>query len=56
MGELRAKCSDGKLTAEDALNAIQDRTSVVNAEFEKTPTRTMDQAFGSLKFHSQNWL
>lgn len=48
MGELRARMLDGKLTAEDALNAIQDRTSVVNAEFKKLP-RTMDQAVGSLE-------
>lgn len=48
MGELRARMLDGKLTAEDALNAIQDRTNVVNAEFEKLP-RTMDQAVGSLE-------
>lgn len=48
MGELRARMLDGKLTAEDALNAIQDRTSVVNAEFERLP-RTMDQAVGSLE-------
>lgn len=48
MGELRARMLDGKLTAEDALNAIQDRTSIVNAEFEKLP-RTMDQAVGSLE-------
>lgn len=48
MGELRARMLDGKLTAEDALNAIQDRTSVVNAEFEKLP-RPMDQAVGSLE-------
>ena len=48
MGELRARMLEGKLTAEDALNAIQDRTSVVNAEFEKLP-RTMDQAVGSLE-------
>lgn len=48
MGELRARMLDGKLTAEDALNAIQDRTSVVNAEFEKLP-RTMSQATGSLE-------
>lgn len=48
MGELRARMLDGKLTAEDALNAIQDRTGVVNAEFEKLP-RTMDQAVGSLE-------
>ena len=56
MGELRARMLDGKLTAEDALNAIQDRTSVVNAEFEKLP-RTMDQAVGSLEVSSPNlWL
>lgn len=48
MGGLRARMLDGKLTAEDALNAIQDRTRVVNAEFEKLP-RTMDQAVGSLE-------
>ncbi len=48
MGELRARMLDGKLTAEDALNAIQDRTRVVNAEFEKLP-RTIDQAVGSLE-------
>lgn len=48
MGELRTRMLDGKLTAEDALNAIQDRTSVVNAEFEKLP-RTMSQATGSLE-------
>lgn len=48
MGELRARMLDGKLTAEDALNAIQDRTSVVNAEFEKLP-RSMSQATGSLE-------
>ncbi|EIQ8120679.1 tape measure protein [Salmonella enterica] len=48
MDELRARMLDGKLTAEDALNAIQDRTSVVNAEFAKLP-RTMDQAVGSLE-------
>lgn len=48
MGELRARMLDGKLTAEDALNAIQDRTSVVNAEFAKLP-RTMSQATGSLE-------
>lgn len=55
MGELRARMLDGKLTAEDALNAIQDRTSVVNAEFEKLP-RTMDQAVGSLEVSSSKLL
>lgn len=48
MGELRARMLDGKLTAEDALNAIQDRTGVVNAEFEKLP-RSISQATGSLE-------
>lgn len=48
MGELRARMLDGKLTAEDALNAIQDRTSVVNAEFAKLP-RSISQATGSLE-------
>lgn len=48
MGELRARMLDGKLTAEDALNAIQDRASVVNAEFAKLP-RSISQATGSLE-------
>ena len=48
MGELRARMLDGKLTAEDALNAIQDRTSIVNAEFAKLP-RSISQATGSLE-------
>lgn len=48
MGELRARMLDGKLTAEDALNSIQDRTSVVNAEFAKLP-RSISQATGSLE-------
>jgi hypothetical protein len=34
---------EGKLTAEDALNAIQKQTGSVNAEFEKLP-RTISQA------------
>lgn len=48
MGELRQRMLDGKLTAEDALNAIQDRTSVINSEFSKLP-RTMNQATNSLE-------
>lgn len=48
MGELRARMLDGKLTAEDALNAIQDRTSIVNAEFAKLP-RSISQVTGSLE-------
>lgn len=43
IGELRQLMLDGKLTAEDALNAIQKQTGSVNAEFEKLP-RTLSQA------------
>ncbi|EUL63045.1 phage tape measure protein [Enterobacter hormaechei] len=43
IGELRHLMLDGKLTAEDALNAIQKQTGSVNAEFEKLP-RTLSQA------------
>lgn len=43
IGELRQQMLDGKLTAQDALNAIQKQTGSVNAEFEKLP-RTLSQA------------
>lgn len=43
MGQLRQMMLDGKLTAQDALNAIQKQTSTVNTEFEKLP-RTLSQA------------
>lgn len=43
VGELRQLMLSGKLTAEDALNAIQKQTGSVNAEFEKLP-RTLAQA------------
>lgn len=43
IGELRQLMLDGKLTAEDALNAIHKQTGSVNAEFEKLP-RTLSQA------------
>lgn len=43
IGELRQLMLDGKLTAQDALNAIQKQTGTVNAEFEKLP-RTLSQA------------
>ena len=43
IGELRQLMLDGKLTAEDALNAIQKQTGSVNAEFEKLP-RTLSRA------------
>ncbi|MEB6409462.1 tape measure protein [Enterobacter vonholyi] len=42
IGQLRQLMLDGKLTAEDALNAIQKQTGSVNAEFEKLP-RTLSQ-------------
>lgn len=48
MGELRQRMLEGKLTAQDALNAIQDRTSQINSEFSKLP-RTMSQATNSLE-------
>lgn len=47
VGELRQLMQDGKLTAEDALNAIQKQTGSVNAEFEKLP-RTLAQANNAL--------
>ncbi|HFQ8925021.1 TPA: tape measure protein [Citrobacter freundii] len=47
VGELRQLMLDGKLTAEDALNAIQKQTGSVNAEFEKLP-RTLSQANNAL--------
>lgn len=43
IGQLRQLMLDGKLTAEDALNAIQKQTGAVNAEFQKLP-RTLAQA------------
>lgn len=43
IGQLRQLMLDGKLTAEDALNAIQKQTGSVNAEFDKLP-RTLSQA------------
>lgn len=47
IGELRQLMLDGKLTAQDALNAIQKQTGSVNAEFEKLP-RTLSQANAAL--------
>lgn len=43
VGDLRQMMLDGKLSAEDALNAIQKQTGAVNAEFQKLP-RTLAQA------------
>lgn len=47
IGELRQLMLDGKLTAQDALNAIQKQTSIVNSEFEKLP-RSLSQANAAL--------
>ncbi|HHL8025491.1 TPA: tape measure protein [Escherichia coli] len=47
IGELRQLMLDGKLSAQDALNAIQNQTSIVNAEFAKLP-RTLSQANAAL--------
>lgn len=46
-GQLRQAMLDGKITAEDALNAIAKQSAVVNQEFNKLP-RTMEQASNSL--------
>jgi tape measure domain-containing protein len=48
MGQLRQEMLAGKLTAQDALNAIQDRTGAVNTEFNKLP-RSLGQATGALE-------
>ncbi len=46
--ELRQRMLDGKLTATDALNAIQNQSAKVNQEFEKLP-RTSEQAGKAIK-------
>lgn len=46
--ELRQRMLDGKLTATDALNAIQRQTDLVNTEFSKIP-RTSEQAGNAIK-------
>lgn len=48
MGELRARMLDGKLTAEDVVNAILKGSGEIEKEFNKLPTTT-DQAFNELK-------
>lgn len=52
MGELRQSMLEGKLTAQDALNAIMKQSGAVNEEFKKLP-RTMDQASNSLTISLQ---
>ncbi|MBA7948862.1 tape measure protein [Citrobacter freundii] len=51
--QLRQKMLDGKLTAQDALNAIQKQTEYVNAEFEKMPVN-IDRAKNSLDVAFRN--
>ncbi len=53
MAQLRQAMLEGKLSAQDALNAIMKQSSAVNAEFGKLP-RTMDQASNSLTISLQN--
>ncbi|MGP2731801.1 tape measure protein [Serratia bockelmannii] len=53
MGELRKRMLDGKLTAEDALNAIQKRSQSVNEEFDKMPV-TVERAKNSLDVAFKN--
>lgn len=55
IGELRKRMLEGKLTAEDALNAIQKQSSLVSAEFAKMP-RTMQQASNSLEISFQSFI
>lgn len=52
VGELRKRMLEGKLSAEDALNAIMTQTGQVNQEFSKLP-RTVDQATNSLNISFQ---
>lgn len=52
VGELRKRMLEGKISAEDALNAIMSQTEKVNAEFEKLP-RTTGQATNSLSIAFQ---
>ncbi|ORM64236.1 hypothetical protein PRCB_01500 [Pantoea rodasii] len=52
VGELRKRMLEGKLSAEDALNAIMTQTGLVNQEFSKLP-RTVDQATNSLTISFQ---
>ncbi|NIE98459.1 tape measure protein [Pantoea sp. Acro-805] len=52
VGELRKRMLEGKLSAEDALNAIMTQTGLMNQEFSKLP-RTVDQATNSLTISFQ---
>ncbi len=50
--ELQKRMLEGKLSAEDALNAIMKQAGLVNQEFSKLP-RTVDQATNSLTISFQ---
>lgn len=53
IGELRKRMLEGKLTATDALNAIQNRSQAVNDEFDKMPV-SIDRAKNSLDVAFKN--
>lgn len=53
IGELRKRMLEGKLSATDALNAIQDRSQAVNEEFDKMPV-SIDRAKNSLDVAFRN--
>lgn len=53
IGELRQRMLEGKLTAEDMLNAIQRQSKSVNEEFEKMPVN-VDRAKNSLDVAFRN--
>lgn len=55
LGQLRQRMLEGKLTAEDALNAIQKQAGNVNTEFEKMPV-TVDRAKNSLDVAFKNMI
>ena len=55
IGQLRQRMLEGKLTAEDALNAIQKQASNVNSEFDKMPV-TVDRAKNSLDVAFKNMI
>lgn len=55
VGELRKRMLEGKLSAEDALNAIMSQTGKVNQEFSRLP-RTVDQATNSLSISFQEMI
>lgn len=53
IGDLRKRMLEGKLTAEDALNAIQKQSKSVNEEFDKMPVN-IDRAQNSLDVAFKN--